>query len=272
MGKRQPKVKTPQTYAEWLVYERAQFETHHREDHVPPVNYWYTPGDQVHFGSMEEAVVEEVLEDGKLIHLSFHDVGKVYGTPYDAGRKPRLVWWFNLAPKSEIKDTHFTRPRIHTEFTQTSLDSLIHMMYRRGLIDSPEYQRGYVWTLEDKQRLVKSIFNRADIGKFLLLEHPHPEYRLEVVDGKQRLGAIREFIEGRFEYEGFSWFNLSCEDKHSFMDGMIQIAKLQSDMVKKSDILWLFLQINRGGVPQTDEHIAYAKALYEQALKDEANG
>lgn len=266
---RQKSVKMPTTYEGWVEYERAQFETHHREDHVPAVNYKYQVGEAIHFGSMEECKVEEVLEDGKLLHISFHDRGKKYGEPFDYGRKPRFVWWFNAAPVSAIKDTHFTRPRINTEFTQTSLDSLVHMCYRRGLIDSPEYQRGYVWTLEDKQRLVKSIFNRADIGKFLLLEHPHPEYRLEIVDGKQRIGAIREFIEGRFEYEGMTWFNLSWHDKHSFMDGMIQMAKVQSDQVKKSDILWLFLQINRGGVPQTDEHIAMARAMYEQALEKE---
>jgi hypothetical protein len=99
--------------------------------------------------------------------------------------------------------------------------------------------------------------------------HPHPEYRLEIIDGKQRLKAIMEFLEGRFKYEGVNWFQLSWSDKQGFTDNMVQVGKLQADRVKKSDILWLFLTVNRGGVPQTEEHIAKAKALYEQAVREE---
>ena len=38
------------------------------------------------------------------------------------------------------------------------------------------------------------------------------------------------------------------------------------------DILRTFLMINRGGVPQTDEHIARIRVMYGQALLDEAGG
>ena len=70
------------------------------------------------------------------------------------------------------------------------------MAYHRGLIDNPDYQRGYVWTLEDKQKLIQSIFNRADIGKFVFIEDEnYREYRLEVIDGKQRLRAILDYYE-----------------------------------------------------------------------------
>jgi hypothetical protein len=271
-GKSKP-VKKPQpvTYADFLAVEHDQFKMHRAEDAiVPEVNYRFEVGEKVCYGALEDCVVEEVLEDGKLLHINYHDKGFTYGQPFDNGRKPRLVWWYMVDPIKTIIDTRFARPRIRTQYTQQSLDSLVHTCYWRGLIDSPDYQRGYVWTLEDKQRLVQSIFDRCDIGKFVFLEHPYPEHRLEVIDGKQRLRAIMDFLEGRFEFKGANWFQLSHDDKNAFFDIMVQIAQLQADKIKKSDVLWLFLSLNAAGVPQTDEHIEHARSLYQQALQDEA--
>lgn len=269
---RQPKIKEPVTYEEFLAEAWSHWRTLGSE-YEPQVNaptYHYQVGEQVRYGMRPDCRVEEILKDGKLIHISSHDRGEVYGKPFDNHRRiPVLAWWMDLEPIVTMEDTKFSRPRIHTEYIQTGLDSLIHMVYRRGLITSPDYQRGYVWTLEDRQRLVQSIFDRADIGKFLFLEYPHPEYRLEVVDGKQRLNAICEFYEGRFAYKGKTWFQLSWSDKRAFMDVMVQMGKLDASRIKKSDILWLFLCINAGGVPQTEEHIATARALYEAELAKE---
>jgi uncharacterized protein with ParB-like and HNH nuclease domain len=111
--------------------------------------------------------------------------------------------------------------------------------------------------------------NRMDIGKFVFVSYPWPENRLEIVDGKQRLNAILEFTQGRFNYEGKSWFQFSRDDKNVFEDLMTQVETLDSQKVSKADILWLFLSINTGGVPQTEEHVAKARRLYEEALKSE---
>jgi len=270
------KVKAPETWDEFLAYEWDQFNCHYRDYHPTPANYIFKPGEEVAFGSMEECRVEATFPFNGMEHcivlLSYHDRGSVYGKPFDNKRRlPRLTFWFNVDPVSTVTDTDFGRDRINTDYSQTSLDSLIHMAYSRGLIDSPEYQRDYVWTLQDKQRLIKSIFDRMDIGKFILLEREYPENRLEIIDGKQRFNAILGFYEGRYEYEGKTWFQLSWRDKQRFTDIMVHTAKIQESRVKKSDILWLFLAINRGGVPQTEEHIAKARRLYEEALKEEAN-
>ena|SRR5271157_568148 len=64
-------------------------------------------------------------------------------------------------------------------------------------------------------------------------------------------------------------YELSNLDKQAFFDNMVQVATLDAEYVKKSDILWLFLSVNRGGVPQTEEHITKAQALYEKALESE---
>lgn len=69
---------------------------------------------------------------------------------------------------------------------------------------SPEYQRmGGVWTTEKKQLLIDSILNDYDIPKIYFHEFTRDQrketgYAYAVIDGRQRLEAIWQFIEGRF--------------------------------------------------------------------------
>lgn len=68
----------------------------------------------------------------------------------------------------------------------------------------PEYQRsGGVWTLEKKQLLIDSILNDYDIPKIYFhdLEDfvgDESGYQYAVIDGRQRLETIWEFLENKF--------------------------------------------------------------------------
>lgn len=265
------KPKEPLTYEQKLEKEKDYFRLHHSFDH-PPENptITYKPGDEVIYGALAECVVVEMLDAKSMVyHIRYHDVGKSYGVLYDNGYAPRIVWWNDLTPKVMVEETNFAKPRIHAQYMNMGLDSLIMTVYHRGLHINPEYQRGYVWTLENKQRLIKSIFDRLDIGKFVFVEtwrNGAQDNRLEVIDGKQRLNAITEFMEGRFEYEGKTYFQLSHKDRNAFGDLQVHVCTLDEEKVSRADILWLFLSINRGGVPQTEEHIALTRAMYEEEL------
>lgn len=75
---------------------------------------------------------------------------------------------------------------------------------RDEILLSPEYQRmGGVWTPEKKQLLIDSILNDYDIPKiyfhaFTREQKKETGYSYAVIDGRQRLEAIWQFIEGRF--------------------------------------------------------------------------
>ncbi|MBL0798317.1 DUF262 domain-containing protein [Pseudomonas sp. B7] len=85
---------------------------------------------------------------------------------------------------------HSTILRIYSEKDQIRLD--------------PDYQRmGGVWTLEKKQLLIDSILNDYDIPKIYLHEYDRAEkkasgFQYAVIDGRQRLETIWQFIEGKF--------------------------------------------------------------------------
>lgn len=67
----------------------------------------------------------------------------------------------------------------------------------------PDYQRpGGVWSLYKKQLFIDSLINRYDIPKFyfhyLMDPNDVPGKKYAVIDGRQRLEAIWDFVEGRF--------------------------------------------------------------------------
>lgn len=85
-------------------------------------------------------------------------------------------------------------------------NSTIMLLYseRKEIKLDPDYQRmGGVWTLEKKQLLIDSILNDYDVPKLYFHEFSRElkastGYSYAVVDGRQRLQTIWEFIDGKF--------------------------------------------------------------------------
>lgn len=61
----------------------------------------------------------------------------------------------------------------------------------------PGFQRRGVWSPQAKSRFIESIFLGIPIPQILLAERQHEADRLIVLDGKQRLLTLKEFVEGR---------------------------------------------------------------------------
>jgi len=58
--------------------------------------------------------------------------------------------------------------------------------------------------LEDEQKLIESVFNRVDIGKFVFIHLGyHSDIMYEILDGKQRLTALYRFYTDQFTYNGY---------------------------------------------------------------------
>lgn len=71
-----------------------------------------------------------------------------------------------------------------------------------GEIDlQPDFQRGEVWSKSKKQRLIDSILRDWHVPPIHVIEDNY-NGRLEVLDGQQRLAAIRDFVAGDFALDG----------------------------------------------------------------------
>ncbi len=65
----------------------------------------------------------------------------------------------------------------------------------------PEFQRGEVWSKFKKQRLIDSILREWHVPPIHVIENSESR-KQEVLDGQQRLAAIRDFVNGHFTVDG----------------------------------------------------------------------
>jgi len=139
------------------------------------------------------------------------------------------------------------------------------------------YQRPYCWSVEDKQLLVESIYQKIDCGKILVRLRGFKElgqmqgngetelaFR-DVVDGKQRLGAVASFIKGEFaDLHGNFYGDLSASSQHRFTDHQLFSYAEMPERTKDETVLRQFLKLNFTGVPQSKKHIEFVKSLKDK--------
>lgn len=165
---------------------------------------------------------------------------------------------------------------------------------KRAQIDlAPPYQRrSGIWSAEDKAFLIDSIINELDIPKLYVADFtftPSPLNRAQlpfaIIDGKQRLEAIFDFIEGRlqlsrrFEYLKDPAVNLSglaykdLKQNHSevacqFDNFNLSVMRVVTD--DEAVINEMFLRLNRskslrGAEIRNAMHGVVPKAIRELA-------
>ena len=132
----------------------------------------------------------------------------------------------------------------------------------------PDYQRGYVWEMCDKEALLDSIFENVDIGKFVLIRLNSEQWSArnvmyEILDGKQRLSTLIEYYENRFPYKGKYFNDLSGLDRYTFMQHTISVGEV--DNAEKKDVYNYFLMLNKTGRPMAKEQIEKVEKLLAES-------
>lgn len=176
-------------------------------------------------------------------------------------------------PDSDGKP-YFAKLKEHSIFDDlhiTEITSDVNGMlyeFAAGSYDfNPVYQRDLVWTTEKKQAFIKKlIIGDIDLCPTLIIP-PFKEGRceFEVLDGKQRMMAVIQFIQGQFPVEGFYYKDLSSGDVSRLMNSPFKYKQVKyydknglSEMSLKQKVE-LFLQINEYGQKVSDEHLAKIK-------------
>lgn len=132
-----------------------------------------------------------------------------------------------------------------------------------GVDFTPDYQRDYVWTLEDKVKLIDSIFNNVTIGLFVFADLPYKDddKQYEVIDGKQRLTALVDFFEDRFQYNGVYFSELSDGDICHFESYGVSIGILKEPTEKEKYAA--FLAVNTLGKVMDESHLEGVREKYK---------
>lgn len=116
-------------------------------------------------------------------------------------------------------------------------------------------QRPLVWTIEQKRSLIESVIVRRAIPPISVIRLLNNTY--QVIDGKQRLSAFIEYVQGRFDFCGYKCDDLPEDYMGQIKRHFISAYRLVEYDVPISDdqkIEW-FRWINFAGTPQDAEHM-----------------
>ena len=176
-------------------------------------------------------------------------------------------WWYRVRPvvKSDTESLVQNKD-IRLSYFQGCMDDIIHRCLEPGVDFSPSYQREFVWTDENKEALIDSVFNNIDIGKFVFIERDYstPNELYEILDGKQRLKTLLDFYMNKFSYKGKYYNDLSVADKCWFRDYHVSIGSI-SDISEKQKVR-LFILLNKGGVTMDKSHLEHLEAQYKEMI------
>lgn len=145
---------------------------------------------------------------------------------------------------------------------------------------APDFQRGHVWTDQQRQAYVEGIFNHTVTAaqKIIQFNCPHwdkepapgasdlPE-EMQIVDGLQRLTSIQMFLAGQVKPFGLSYEDLLQTD-FSPKSPRYSIKFAVHTFQTRADLLDFYLKINTGGVLHSDSEIERVTALLYEARRD----
>ena len=233
----------------------------------PEPTYQFEVGDTIKIGKLQNISIMEKYFDGKLYKVEY-DISEMdeYGRKTgNTVRETNYYLWYKLRPQSNYEGESFIRNQdVRLHFMHMSISSILNKKYFFGIDMDPDYQRGYVWDQEDKEKLIDSIFNNIDIGKFVFIHKRYSssnEPLYEILDGKQRVTTLCEFYENKFPYKDRYFNDLSDKDRWHFLEYGISVAEVEE--ADKKTILKYFLMLNTGGKPMDEKHLNKVKEMIQ---------
>jgi uncharacterized protein with ParB-like and HNH nuclease domain len=133
-------------------------------------------------------------------------------------------------------------------------------------------QRGFVWSLEQKRELILSVMKGVKLPPVTVIQYTNDltgrrEKRiLKVIDGKQRISTLIDFIENKFSIlfnnKEYYYTDLTKQSQREIDDCIrFDIGYEYPDTLISDDekIAW-FEMINFAGTPQDAEHLKNLKS------------
>ena len=235
-------------------------------------NYRFNVGDRVEIGHLEYNHILEVYEDGRfykvLTTTPIVKYGKYEGEEFRIWYVPgnRMLPYRTkeemLSPPSFLENQD-----IQFRYYNTMIDSLISQFYDPGIDTEPDYQRDFVWTMEQKVALIDSIFKNIEIGKFTIIKRPFSvsEKAYEMLDGKQRLLTLIEFTEDRFTYNGYKFSELNSKDQNHLLN--YSVSHGETDPLTDEQKYRYFLILNTAGTPMSKDQLKKVEEMYKKSKK-----
>ncbi len=168
----------------------------------------------------------------------------------------------------KLKDIegYIRNPHYGIDVSWDYIELHLEQFARIGLEMNPDFQRGHVWTTEQQIAFVeyklKDGISGGDIfwncaGHMKNFKGPYL-----LVDGLQRITAVREFLADRIP--AFGHRLSEYEDPRYLMNVTFRFHV--HDMEDRADILRWYIQLNEGGVVHSDGEIQRVRSLLREEI------
>ncbi|MGQ8841089.1 DUF262 domain-containing protein [Serratia sp. TSA_7] len=161
---------------------------------------------------------------------------------------------------------------MNADWTIETIDSQIN----KGNINlQPSFQRRGAWDDTRKSRLIESIIVGMPVPNIVLAEQKEHRGRFIVIDGKQRLITINDFLSGKFrlkgldirpELNGLDYSGLPSEDGEYLDNSTLRSTVIRS-WKDESFLYAIFYRLNSGSLQLSPQELR--KALIGGNLLDE---
>lgn len=180
--------------------------------------------------------------------------------PVDEAAEAHRVRWYKVP--------QFPQARYEMDvgwgYLERMLESLGETTHEMGGLNmDPDYQRQHVWSRAQQVAYVEYVLAGGEVGRNITWNSPDWmrgfQRPTELVDGKQRIEAVRSFLRGEFQAYGMlaepgDRFDLHCGFK-------FRVCSMDT----REDVLRLYLNINAGGTPHTADEIERVRGLLAEA-------
>ena len=166
------------------------------------------------------------------------------------------------------------------------------VVQRGDLQLDPPYQRGSVWTLDQRRLLIRSMMQELPVPAIVLNDRMRPEWEANehpldhdanepffaVVGGKQRIETLQAWFDGELDVPA-SWFEADAvASTHATADGDYVTFGELTDIARRKTKNWtipavearadsvaaeagMYLLVNGAGTLQTDDDLTNARRV-----------
>jgi len=257
-----------------ILFDNAFYSSTYnvRKHHSFPDTYTLNVGDKCIYGAWNNCSI--VAKDNR----GYYYV-KCYPSDWTVKKNPEIAnnaqyvvkHWRHIFPdNSNPSIINFERSNVN--YSNMCIGSVISKYFDFGIDVNPEYQRGSVWTEEQKILLIDSIYRNINIGSLVLVEkqwfddkHNITSEMYEILDGKQRLSAIIDYVSSKFPYKGKYYYELSEGTRNTFENQSILLGILVLDkkdnIYNRKKVIEQFIRLNECGTTMEKSIIDKAKEM-----------
>lgn len=132
----------------------------------------------------------------------------------------------------------------------------------------PEFQRHHVWDDAKRIRYVEFVLRDGKSSRDLYFNCPNytgsgPEGPMQLVDGKQRLEAVRRYL--RSEIPAFGHLYKDMEGRLGMIGPSFKIHV--NNLQTQAEVLQWYLDLNDGGVVHTEDELIRVRELLEKEIQ-----